>query len=284
MEIFTTKIALDTYLAAYRLSNRRIGFVATMGALHEGHLALIKEAIKDTDLTVCSIFVNPTQFNDPADLAKYPRPIEKDIALLQSAKCDALFLPTVEEMYPEEREKWELDLGNLDKIWEGAKRPGHYQGVTQIVKKLFDAVRPTTAFFGQKDFQQCMVVQHMVDQLGLSVQLKIVETVRDPDGLAMSSRNVRLSPEGRENALALSQALFMVKKKFKEGEALLDLKKKAVDFLQQSPGVELEYFAICSTDTLTEVEILEINDNSLVAILAAWVDGVRLIDNVLLNR
>lgn len=284
MEIFTTKIALDAYLAPYRLSNKSIGFVATMGALHEGHLALIKEAIKDTDLTVCSIFVNPTQFNDPADLAKYPRPVEKDIALLQSANCDVLFLPTVEEMYPQQEPKWELDLDNLDKIWEGAKRPGHYQGVTQIVKKLFDAVQPTIAFFGQKDFQQCLVVQYMVDQLGLAVNLKIVETMRDPDGLAMSSRNVRLSPEGRKNALALSHTLFLVKEELNKGKTPLELKRKAVDFLQQSPGIELEYFAICNADTLAETEIIEDVDEPLVAILAAWVDGVRLIDNILLNR
>ncbi|GAA4784255.1 pantoate--beta-alanine ligase [Olivibacter ginsenosidimutans] len=282
MEIFTTKIALDTYLSSFRSTNGTIGFVATMGALHEGHLALIRQSKQLTELTVCSIFVNPTQFNDPTDLEKYPRPIEQDIALLQSVACDVLFMPSVNEMYPDQNEHWHLDLGGLDLIWEGAHRPGHYQGVTQVVKKLFDAIQPTVAFFGQKDFQQCMVIQRMVEQLGLAVQLKIVETVRDPDGLAMSSRNVRLSSEGRKNALALSRALFMVKQKLNQGESLLQLKREAVDFLQQSPGITLEYFAICASDTLTEIEVLEEIDKPLVAILAAWVDGVRLIDNVLL--
>lgn len=284
MEIFTKKIALEAYLSTFRESNSRIGFVATMGALHKGHIQLIETSKKETDLTVCSIFVNPTQFNDPADLEKYPRPIEQDIQLLQQANCEVLFLPEVEEMYAPNEPTWHMDLGRLDEIWEGAHRPGHYQGVTQIVKKLFDIVKPNLAFFGQKDLQQCLVIQQMVKRFAIPVTLKIVETVRDEDGLAKSSRNTRLSPNGRTQALALSQVLFQTKANFEQGDTPAILKQKALDFLHHAPGVELEYFAICNPNNLEEVNTDNPITGSLVAILAAWVEGVRLIDNILLNR
>lgn len=282
MKTFTTKNALEAHLSAFHSDGKTIGFVPTMGALHEGHLALIEQAKGTTSISVCSIFVNPTQFNDPADLEKYPRPIEKDIALLEAANCDVLFLPTVEEMYPSDEETWSFDLGQLDKIWEGAKRPGHYQGVTQIVNKLFQIVKPTIAFFGQKDFQQCMVIQLMVDKCALPVQLQIVDTVRDADGLAKSSRNVRLSPSARTQALALSKALFMVKQAVELGGSPQQAKDEALRFLQQAKGVELEYFAICNPRDLTEIEPEQQDVRPLVVILAAWVGGVRLIDNILL--
>lgn len=283
MEIFTKKIALEAYLSSFRESNSCIGFVATMGALHEGHMRLIQASKREANITICSIFVNPTQFNDPADLEKYPRPIEADIKLLQSTDCDVLFLPEVLEMYPPNDPSWSIDLGGLDKVWEGLHRPGHYQGVTQIVKKLFDIVKPNFAFFGQKDFQQCMVIQQMVTHLAIPVELKIVETVRDVDGLAKSSRNIRLSSTGRKNALALSQALFMTKANFEQGDRLAILKQKTLDFLHHAPGVDLEYFAICNRSNLQEVDIDKAADNPLVALLAAWVDGVRLIDNIILR-
>ncbi|WP_134089457.1 pantoate--beta-alanine ligase [Olivibacter sp. XZL3] len=282
METFTTKNALEAHLSAFRSAGKTIGFVPTMGALHEGHLALIERAKSTTSISVCSIFVNPTQFNDPADLEKYPRPIEKDIALLEAAGCDVLFLPTVGEMYPSDEEAWSFDLGQLDKIWEGAKRPGHYQGVTQIVNKLFHIVKPNIAFFGQKDFQQCMVIQLMVDKLALPVRLEIVDTIRDADGLAKSSRNVRLSPRARTQALALSKALFMVKQAVEQGESPQQAKEEALRFLQQAKGVELEYFAVCNPRDLTEIGPEQQNIRPLVVILAAWVGGVRLIDNILL--
>ncbi|MGK9126901.1 pantoate--beta-alanine ligase [Olivibacter sp. SA151] len=283
MEIFTTKIALKAHLSAFGSKDKTIGFVPTMGALHEGHLTLIEHSKRATDITVCSIFVNPTQFNDPADLEKYPRPIEKDVALLQSVNCDVLFLPTVEEMYPPNDEPWFFDLGRLDKIWEGAKRPGHYQGVTQVVYKLFDIVKPSIAFFGQKDFQQCMVIQYMVDKLHLPLRLQIVDTVRDADGLAKSSRNVRLSSNGRKQALSLSKALFMIKQAFEKGTGPLQAKEEALSFLDKVEGVELEYFAICNSSDLSEIDREQQDLRPLVVILAAWVDGVRLIDNIVLK-
>src|SRR5690606_29295165 len=178
MEIFNTKKELNAYLDNKRI-HQKIGLVPTMGALHEGHLSLINEAKKQSDLVVCSIFVNPTQFNDPKDLEKYPRPIEQDIALLESAGCDVLFLPSVEEMYPSPQEEWHIDLGQLDQIWEGEHRPGHFQGVTQIVYKLFQIVQPDAACFGQKDFQQIMVIQKMLDITKLPIQIIICPIIRD---------------------------------------------------------------------------------------------------------
>jgi pantoate--beta-alanine ligase len=281
LKIFTTKSALATYLSTFKSTDKKIGFVATMGALHQGHLSLIKQSKQQTDLTVCSIFVNPTQFNDPADLEKYPRPIEQDKLLLESAACDVLFLPSVDEMYTK-GESWHIDLGELDRVWEGARRPGHYQGVTQIVKKLFDIVKPDVAFFGQKDFQQCMVIQRMVEQLNMPILLKIGETLREPDGLAMSSRNVRLSTLGHHHALVLSKVLFMVKQEFKQGFPVKELKNKALEILNKAEGIKLEYFAICDRATLSEVEAVQPPNSRLVAIIAAWVEDVRLIDNVLL--
>lgn len=255
--------------------------MATMGALHQGHLSLIKQSKQQTDLTVCSIFVNPTQFNDPADLEKYPRPIEQDKLLLESAACDVLFLPSVDEMYAK-GESWYIDLGELDRIWEGAHRPGHYQGVTQIVKKLFDVVKPDVAFFGQKDFQQCMVIQRMVDELNMPILLKIGETLREPDGLAMSSRNVRLSAQGHHHALVISKVLFVVQQEFRQGLTVKELKNRALETLNKAEGIELEYFAICDRATLNEIGAVQPPNSQLVAIVAAWVEGVRLIDNVLL--
>lgn len=280
MEIIKTKKALNDYLSGFRQSKGQIGFVPTMGALHAGHLSLIGHVSPLVDTVVCSIFVNPTQFNDPEDLRKYPRPIEEDIRLLTRVKCDVLFLPAVAEMYGK-KEDWYLDLGHLDTVLEAKHRPGHFQGVTQIVKKLFDAVRPDVACFGQKDFQQFMVIQYMVDKLDIPVKLERCPTLREPDGLAMSSRNIRLSDTGRRQALALYQTLREVKKGV-DSKPVSTLKKTAIERLNASEGVQLEYFDICSTADLTAVDDAG-NGAGLVALVAAWVDGVRLIDNMILR-
>ncbi|QNL51427.1 pantoate--beta-alanine ligase [Olivibacter sp. SDN3] len=285
MKIISTKLALQAYLSAFKRSKKQIGFVPTMGALHAGHLSLIERSKAQTAITVCSIFVNPTQFNDPADLEKYPRPIAHDRQLLQTVGCDVLFLPEVKEMYPDDQEQWEIDLGGLERRWEGAHRPGHYEGVTQIVKKLFDVVQPDSAFFGQKDYQQCLIIQHMIERLHLPVKLVIGKTLRDADGLALSSRNVRLSPKGREQALALSRALFMVQEQISQ-KPLAELRKMTLDFLQQADGVKLEYFAICNAETLEEItsDTGATSHKRIVVLVAAWVDNVRLIDNVLIDN
>ncbi|SEK18661.1 pantoate--beta-alanine ligase [Parapedobacter koreensis] len=279
LEIVKTKHSLRSQLQHYRTQQLRIAFVPTMGALHAGHIALVSHAKKLADVVVCSIFVNPTQFNDPADLEKYPRPIEKDIALLQDARCDVLFLPEVTEMY-QPGEHWHIELGGLDDVLEGLHRPGHFQGVTQIVKKLFDAVQPDVACFGQKDFQQYKVVAYMIASLHLPVALEMCPTVREPDGLAMSSRNIRLTPQGRTQALALYRTLLQAKADLGK-EGIHSLQEAARQTLENSPGIRLEYFVVYDADTFVEADST-VTGQRLVALVAAWVDGVRLIDNMLL--
>jgi len=252
-----------------------------MGALHEGHLSLLKEAQQIADIVVCSIFVNPTQFNDPSDLEKYPRPEENDLQLLQEMGCDVAFLPSVEEMYPSTEEPWHLDLGNLEQLWEGEKRPGHFQGVTQIVYKLFRLVAPDIACFGQKDFQQVMVIQRLIELKKLPVRLHIVPTVRNEEGLALSSRNMRLSEAGKQKALALYRALSHMKRHFKDHD-LNRLRQEAIDILHQEKEIDIEYLAICETRSLQEIDHIDPAKKH-VALLVAWVEGVRLIDNMLLD-
>lgn len=249
-----------------------------MGALHPGHLSLIEQAQQKCDVVICSIFVNPTQFNDPKDLEKYPRPIAHDIQLLESSHCDALFYPAVDEMYAP-NEHWYLDLGQLDKILEAAHRPGHFQGVTQIVKKLFDIVKPDYAFFGQKDYQQYQVVSYMTKHFALPISIVGCPIVRESDGLAMSSRNVRLSEKGRQDALALYTALLQAKANLIQ-HTPEQITATVIQNFKNNETVSLEYFAICDTDTLAEVTTIS-PDKGYVALIAAWVDGVRLIDNLL---
>lgn len=281
MEIFNTQQELSLYLENQKAQNLKIALVPTMGALHDGHLSLIQQAQEHADLVVCSIFVNPTQFNDPGDLAKYPKPIEQDIALLKHQHCDVLFLPSVEEMYPDPNEKWQVDLGKLEQIWEGEHRPGHFQGVTQIVYKLFALVQPDIACFGQKDFQQVMVIQKMIDIKNLPITLVICPIVRDENGLALSSRNIRLSEDGKKKALVLSKVLNKVRKHFRT-KSLDELHLLAIDRIKEEPDVKLEYFAICETRTLEQAHFIE-SGKKYVALIVAWVEGVRLIDNMLLG-
>lgn len=280
MKIFRTKGELQAALQDIRQEEKTITLVPTMGALHEGHLSLIEYAKPRTDIIVCSIFVNPTQFNDPKDLENYPRPIEKDIALLESVDCDILFLPSVEEMYPENDPEWHIDLGNLDKIWEGEHRPGHFQGVTQIVYKLFSLVEPDQACFGQKDFQQVMVIQRMIDIKELPIHLLICPTVRSEEGLALSSRNARLSEQGKADALTLSKVLRFIKANIKK-RSVAELLAESKDMIAENPAVTLEYLAICESSSLEPVSEIEAG-KEYVALITAWVENVRLIDNIIL--
>lgn len=281
MKIFRTKQTLQTYLDEVREAKQRIALVPTMGALHEGHLSLIKEAQQVADVVVCSIFVNPTQFNDPSDLEKYPRPEENDLGLLQEIQCDVAFIPPVEEMYPETEGPWHLDLGDLEHVWEGEKRPGHFQGVTQIVYKLFRLVDPDMACFGQKDFQQVMVIQRLIDIKNLPITLHICPTVRNEEGLALSSRNMRLSAAGKHKALALYRSLRHIKQYFKDHDLNI-LRQEALEILHQEKEIDIEYLAICETRSLQEIDRID-PDKKHVALLVAWVEGVRLIDNMLLD-
>jgi len=282
VEIFKTKASLQAYLQEARSTGQKIALIPTMGALHEGHLSLLNYAKPISDIRVCSIFVNPTQFNDPKDLEKYPRPIENDISLLESVDCDILFLPSVDEMYPDKNEVWHLDLGELDQIWEGEKRPGHFQGVTQVVYKLFTLVQPDIACFGQKDFQQVMVIKRMIAMKDLPIQLAICPIIRDQDGLALSSRNMRLSEAGKRTALALSRSLQYVKDHIHDPIPLAEIKKEALKILTDTDGLSVEYFAICESFSLKEVNHIDFSKQH-VALVTAWVEGVRLIDNMILK-
>lgn len=278
MKIFYQKAALSDYLAQARSEGKRIGLVPTMGALHEGHLSLLAYIKDHCDIRVCSVFVNPTQFNNKEDLEKYPRPIEHDLQLLEENGCNVVFIPSVDEMYGE-HEEWKIDLGDLDRVLEGAFRPGHYQGVTQIVKKLFDVVTPDVACFGQKDYQQFLVIKKMVEICQLRVELLLCPTVREEEGLAMSSRNVRLSEKGKIQALGIYQAL----KGLPEHCIQLGVagaREQAIQQLTEQEGFTLEYFEICEPDTLRAVQQRH-GDDKLVALVAVWLEDVRLIDNII---
>ena len=279
MEIFYSRQAVHNYLSELRASGKSIGFVPTMGALHAGHLSLIKLARQKADVIVCSIFVNPTQFNDKKDLENYPRPVEDDIRKLEDVNCDVLFIPGVNEMY-NSSEKWNIELGNLDNILEGKIRPGHYQGVTQIVKKLFDTINPQYAFFGQKDYQQFMVISYMVKKLRVKIKLVLCPIIRESDGLAMSSRNIYLSPADRKNSLALFKALSKVKELYKT-KTIPQIKNEASSFLRSAPGIELEYFEIFNANSFNAVTSKR--PANLIALVAAKVGSIRIIDNMILK-
>lgn len=257
----------------------KIGFVPTMGALHQGHLSLVERSCSENDITVVSIFINPTQFNDPEDFQKYPKVPDKDLELLSNAKANFVFMPGVEDMYPGGKlDLIQLDLSGLDQVLEGAYRPGHFAGVVTIVKKLFDIVYPDNAYFGLKDYQQFLIIKKMTELLKLNIQVIPCPTIRENDGLAMSSRNMLLNPEERKFAPSIYKALTTAQ------EMLLfypvkEIKEKAINFLTQSPIVKLEYFEIVDAQSLQIVE--DINEHAEVVICTALKVGkIRLIDNV----
>ncbi|MET4138750.1 pantoate--beta-alanine ligase [Pedobacter sp. UYP1] len=279
LEVINTIAGLNSLLKPLKLAQQKIALVPTMGALHKGHVSLVKIAQQHANVVVCSIFVNPTQFTDPKDLEKYPRPLQHDIEMLQDAGCDYVFMPSVKEMYPVP-ENWHIDLGPAEFLLEGEFRRGHYQGVTQIVKKLFDAVDPDLAFFGQKDFQQVLMIRNMVAHFNLPVNIISCPIIREEDGLAMSSRNIHLSAEEHEHALVLSKALTYVKDHF-HTENIDILLKQAIAIIQSVKGVELDYFTIANSETLLPEK--DKAAQHLVALVAAKVGETRLIDNMMLN-
>lgn len=284
MILVKKKSDLQFYLRKLSGGHReRIGFVPTMGALHPGHLSLIEQSRKDNSITVCSIFVNPAQFNDPSDYQKYPITIEKDIRLLEQASCDLLFLPAVDEIYPsgfpaDDR----YELGNLETILEGQFRPGHFQGVCKVVKRLLEAVEPGHLYLGQKDYQQCMVITRLVDLMGErdKIHIHISPTLREADGLAMSSRNMRLSPQEREMAPALFRSLQAIRRSIKKGD-VDSLKGHAWQELSAC-GFRPDYIEIADAGTLEIVHQWDGN-RKIVALVAAFLQEVRLIDNLVLN-
>jgi pantoate--beta-alanine ligase len=250
-----------------------------MGALHQGHISLIAQAQQQADVVVCSIFVNPTQFTDPKDLEKYPRPIEADIAKLEQAGCDVLFNPPVSEMYAG-NESWHLNIGELEHLLEGKFRPGHYQGVMQVVHKLFSIIKPDLAFFGQKDYQQVMVIGQMVNLLNMPVKLVMCPIEREADGLAMSSRNIHLTADDRRHALILSKALQQAQSEFNSNQLLTTILEHAEQLISSEPGTQLEYFEIADGKTLHAATP---DSQSIVALVAARVGNTRLIDNVIIR-
>lgn len=274
MKVFRTQKELKSYLKNY--SDKLKGFVPTMGALHEGHISLIKQAKNETDLVICSIFVNPTQFNDPKDFEKYPATHENDIQLLTNVGCDVLYLPeTVADVYLHEQ-PIQVNLGQLGEVMEGANRPGHFNGVMQVVKVLFDIVMPNKAYFGLKDFQQYSIIKKMVAELDLPIEIIGCPIVREQNGLAMSSRNMLLSKAEQEDALIISEVLLLLQRKCKVG-SVTALLKECVDLLATKSTVE--YLVIAAVDTLEVVEILEANKEYR-AFVVSRVGNVRLIDNI----
>lgn len=274
---------IRNYLAQQARNGKKSGFVPTMGALHEGHISLLNIAAKSNDLTVASIFVNPTQFNDPADFQKYPVTIEKDIQQLEAAGCDVLFLPSVAEMYPNGLQQTRhYDLGFLETVLEGKFRPGHFQGVCMIVHRLLEIVMPDNLYMGQKDYQQCMVIRQLLRITGLEekINLQISPTLREKNGLAMSSRNMRLSAEDFSTASIISHSLQFIKDNWQK-EEFGQLKQKAWDNLT-AKGLKPDYVEIADADNLQLLDKWN-GSQRLVALIAAFMRDVRLIDNMILN-
>lgn len=280
MKTFTNIAGLKAFLACRKAEGKSIGFVPTMGALHAGHLSLVEKALSENDIVVCSIFVNPTQFNDKSDLEKYPRTPETDAAMLEKVGCDVLFMPSEREMYPEPDTR-KFDFGPLEQVMEGAHRPGHFNGVAMIVSKLFSAVEPDRAYFGQKDYQQLAIVRMMAKQLGLNIEIIGCPIVREANGLAMSSRNARLSPQQREAASLLSRTLFRIRE-MAASHNIEELKAFGEAEIAASPGMELDYLEIVDPETLQPVGAIDPVKGA-VACIAVKVGPVRLIDNVILN-
>ena len=259
-----------------RLAGKKIGCVPTMGALHDGHISLVEAARRETDFVVVTIFVNPTQFGPNEDLAKYPRPLEADLAKCRAAGVDLVFNPNVDSVYPSGDATF-VEVPGLSEVLEGAHRPGHFRGVTTIVLKLFNMVLPDVAFFGQKDYQQQLLIRHLVDDLNAPVEIRTCPTVREPDGLALSSRNAYLRPEERQTALALSQALKIAEQSLRDDQqSPVEARARMIEHLTSKPGLVLDYATVADAHSLEE---LNEASSEMVALIAARVGTTRLIDN-----
>lgn len=282
MEIINRRQRMFSISRKLRREEKTVGFVPTMGALHAGHLELVKEARQRCDIVVVSIFVNPTQFNDKADLEKYPRDLTADAAMLAEYDVDYIFAPDTEEIYPEGFSTF-VDVEGLTDKFEGASRPGHFRGVATVVTILFNTIRPDFAFFGQKDAQQVAVIKQLTRDLGFEMEIVVVPTVREESGLAMSSRNKLLSPEECEKATIIIEALREAKTAYKKGERnaanLTETVKKRIAI---EPLARLDYVAVADRDSLQNIE--KIGDNEALIMAAVYFGDVRLIDNVILNR
>ena len=282
MQIIATKLELMNQMAACVRQGKTIGFVPTMGALHAGHASLVKQACAENAVCVVSVFVNPTQFNNKEDLLKYPRNINKDAELLADLGVDFVFAPTPEEMYTQEemQQEFSFDFAGLDQVMEGKMRPGHFNGVVQVVSRLFDLVQPTRAYFGEKDFQQLAIIHHMVERSSLSERytgLKIVDCpiVRENSGLAMSSRNERLSEQEKQTAVTISQTLF-ASLLWAKTASVKEVQQRVIDTINAVDGLEVEYYEIVDKNTLQPTDCW---DNA-VGCVTVYCGPVRLIDNI----
>ena len=276
MKVYSTISALQEHVSSLKSEGKTVGFVPTMGALHYGHISLVSSAINQCDVTIVSIFVNPTQFNNPDDLLKYPRNLEADIEMLSTINCAIVFAPSVEEMYPENSVSVELDLGTIGTVMEAEFRPGHFNGVVNVVKRLFEIVKPDKAFFGLKDFQQVAVVRFMTNYFKLPVEIVACPTLREESGLAMSSRNLRLSEQEKEDALHIFRSLTLAKK-LSENHPPSEVKKAVINYFNQG-NLKLEYFEI--VHPLTLVSLKDEWTEGATGCIVAFCGDVRLIDNM----
>ena len=277
MKVISTISELQQELSAQRKAGKSVGFVPTMGALHQGHASLVKRSVAENDVTVVSVFVNPTQFNDKNDLKNYPRDLQADCQLLESIGADVVFAPEVEEMYPEPDTRV-FSFAPLDTVMEGGCRPGHFNGVAQIVSKLFYAVAPDKSYFGEKDFQQLAIIREMVRQLDIKVEIIGCPIVRESDGLALSSRNMLLSADERQRALTISRALF-ASVEYAAAHTLAETKSYVEDIINGTEGLQLEYFQIVDGNTLQEIKEWSDSDY-IVGCIALFCGKIRLIDNI----
>ena len=281
MKIFKDSKSLNVYLDTQRLIAAKIGFVPTLGALHEGHLSLIRQSMQVADITVCSIFINPLQFNNADDFKKYPKTIENDIALLEQSGCEVLFMPDEKEIYPDDASRApHYDLGYAATIFEGKFRPGHFDGVCLVVERLLRIVKPDFLLLGQKDFQQCIIIERLIRLMNQDTQLIICPTVREESGLAMSSRNLRLSPSERKTAASIHQHLIWIKEKLSI-DNFHDLQKKAISDLEKM-GFKTDYLELAKRNTLEPIDVFEEGEQAII-LIAVFLNGVRLIDNQLIN-
>ncbi len=283
MQVFQTVAEIQRYLLnVSQLEKKSVGFVPTMGALHEGHLSLIRAAKEKTDITVCSLFINPTQFNDKKDFERYPIQLDKDLEMLLETGCNVVLVPSVEEIYPNGTlQKADVNLGFIGTTLEAEQRPGHFEGVMQVVKRLLDIVQPDFLFLGQKDYQQCMVINALVEQTNLPIKLEICPTLREEDGLAMSSRNARLNAEERAVAVKLSQALFYIKENI-EQQPISQLIEQQLNLLAENNLIQTEYLVVVNGKTLQPVDVYQ-KDIPLTTLIASKVGQIRLIDNVIIQ-
>jgi pantoate--beta-alanine ligase len=279
MDIFEEISGLRAFLDTKREKHFSIGFVPTMGALHQGHIELIKVAKAENQVTVCSIYVNPTQFNNPSDLEKYPRMIERDSHLLKEAGCDVVFIPNNGEMYAR-KNTLSFDFGQLDKVMEGKFRPGHFSGVALVVSKLFNIVQPDRAYFGQKDYQQFKIITKVVEELLFDLKLSLVPIVREPSGLAMSSRNQRLNAEGKIKATVFYQSLILAKELLLKGVTMEKVKNEVKNKCEAIEDVKLEYIELVDIENFNPTEFVS---GKGILLIAGYVGEVRLIDNLLLT-